>query len=404
MIPLLVMAVLAAHGDSVRVRGASLDTTIATVATPAGPAVRADVVLRLVGGVARVTGFGKWELQLRSAVIGLTDGVPFATTAGATVPLATAPVQQAGAFLLPVELLGDLTRRLGNGVVWDAEARTLSVSRTAVAAARPAPPRSIPARIPASGSRRWVVVVDAGHGGPDGGMHGPIGGGPQLQEKDMTLAVAKRLARELEGRGVSVVMTRTTDTLIALADRGRIANQRQANLFISIHVNAANPNWKDPRAARGFETYFLAEAKTEDERRVAAMENAVTRFESTHEPAGDDALGFILSDMRQNEHLRESSDLAESVQARLGRIHPGPNRGVKQAGFMVLVTSFMPSVLVEIGFGTNPREAAWIAGLEGQGAIAASVADAAVEYLARYERRSGGVGSAPVVTAREPRP
>jgi N-acetylmuramoyl-L-alanine amidase len=225
-------------------------------------------------------------------------------------------------------------------------------------------------------------------------MHGPIGGRYTIYEKDITLAVSKKLARELESRGVNVVMTRTTDTLIALSDRGRIANEHRGDLFISIHVNAAPLQWKNPGSARGFETYFLDEAKTEDERRVAAMENDAVRYEDGPTATRDDALGFILSDMKQNEHLRESNDLAETVQARLEKIHPGPNRGVQQAPFRVLVTAFMPSVLVEIGFGTNPSEAAFISGAEGQRSIAAAVAVAAMEYFARYERRVGGTGGA----------
>ncbi len=246
-----------------------------------------------------------------------------------------------------------------------------------------------PATGPAPKAKR-IVIVDAGHGGPDNGMHGPIGGKFRILEKDITLAVSKRLAQTLEERGMDVVMTRTRDTLIALSDRGRIANQRKGDLFISIHVNAANPRWKEPGAARGFETYFLAEAKTEDARRVAQMENDVVRFETSSGPSpADDALGFILNDMAQNEHLRESSDLAELIQERLGKSHPGPSRGVKQAGFRVLVTAYMPAVLVEIGFGTNPAEAAYINSPSGQERISNAVADAAVEYLARYERRRG---------------
>jgi N-acetylmuramoyl-L-alanine amidase len=248
----------------------------------------------------------------------------------------------------------------------------------------------VEARQPA---HRRLVVVDAGHGGPDAGMHGPIGQRTTLYEKDITLAVAKRLAHELQSRGVDVLMTRTTDTLIALEDRGKIANAAKGDLFISIHVNAANPTWKDPGAARGFETYFLAEAKTEDERRVAQMENEVVRFERNADPVQESGLGFILKDMAQNEQLRESSDLAATIQSHLKRIHPGPSRGVKQAGFMVLVTAFMPSVLVEIGFGTNPAEAAYISGDSGQRTIANAVADAAMEYLAHYERRVTGAAA-----------
>jgi len=235
--------------------------------------------------------------------------------------------------------------------------------------------------------------VDAGHGGPDNGMTGPIGGPITLYEKDVTLAVSKRLGGELESRGLRVIYTRTTDTLIALSDRGRIANQAGGDLFISIHVNAANLGWRDPAASRGFETYFLAEAKTEDARRVERMENESVRFETNGELAKDDPLSFILSDMKQNEHLRESSELAELIQERLAQMHPGPSRGVKQAGFRVLVTAFMPAVLVEIGFGTNAAEAAYLSDGRRQAAIAGAIAEATVEYLRRYERRvSGGSG------------
>jgi N-acetylmuramoyl-L-alanine amidase len=230
-------------------------------------------------------------------------------------------------------------------------------------------------------------VVDAGHGGPDTGMHGPIGGGPQIFEKNVTLTVAKRVGAELNARGIAVKYTRTTDTLIALSDRGRIANDAHADLFVSIHVNAANPGWKDPGAARGFETYFLAEAKTEDARRVEQMENEVVKFEAKSSAQAGDPLNFVLNDMAQNEHLRESNELAELIQRRLGRVHPAPNRGVKQAGFRVLVTAFMPAVLVEIGFGTNPADAAFITDPAHVDEISAAISDAVVEYLKRYERR-----------------
>lgn len=241
----------------------------------------------------------------------------------------------------------------------------------------------------ASTSRR-SVVVDAGHGGDDPGMTGMTQSRGRIFEKDITLQVARRVASRLSAAGVTVIMTRTSDTLIALSDRGRIANKEGGDLFISIHVNAANPKWKEPGAARGFETYFLAEAKTEDERRVAAMENEAVRFDTDADAPKDDALGFMLSDMLQNEHLRESSDLADVIQARLRRTHPGPSRGVKQAGFRVLVTAFMPAVLVEIGFGTNRAEAGWISSADGQLQIADAITRAALDYLARYERRVGG--------------
>jgi N-acetylmuramoyl-L-alanine amidase len=232
------------------------------------------------------------------------------------------------------------------------------------------------------------VIVDAGHGGPDGGAGMKLG--DRMREKDVTLQVALKLGQTLRQRGVDVVYTRTKDTLIALADRGKIANQVNGDVFISIHVNAANPNWRDPAAARGFETYFLAEAKTEDAQRVEEMENESVRFETVSKVAPDDPLNFILSDMQQNEHLRESADLAEIVQRHLGPIHPGPSRGVKQAGFRVLVTAFMPAVLVELGFGTNTAEAEFLSSPSKQTALAGAIADATIEYLGRYQRRVGG--------------
>jgi N-acetylmuramoyl-L-alanine amidase len=232
------------------------------------------------------------------------------------------------------------------------------------------------------------VVIDAGHGGVDAG--GPMRMGASVHEKDITLQVALKLGQALRERGVDIVYTRMKDTLIALSDRGRIANQSNGKVFISIHVNAANPGWRDPGAARGFETYFLAEAKTEDARRVEQMENQSARFDTGENVASDDPLNFILSDMTQNEHLRESSDLAEIVQRHLGQVHPGPSRGVKQAGFRVLVTAFMPAVLVEIGFGTNTAEAEFLASPTRQRVLASAIADATTEYLARYQRLVGG--------------
>jgi N-acetylmuramoyl-L-alanine amidase len=278
--------------------------------------------------------------------------------------------------MLPYAFVSDLLPRVATGVTFDARRGLLT--REIAAIPPPATPKP----------RIYTVVVDAGHGGPDPGMRGPIGAKWEIREKDITLAVSIALREALLARGVNVIMTRTTDTLIALNDRGRIANAKKGDVFLSIHVNAANPRWKQPGGARGFETYFLSEARTEDARRVEAMENEVVKYEIANEVAADDPLSFIVHDMEQNQHLRESSELAATVQRSLGKIHPGPNRGVKQAGFRVLVTSFMPSVLVEIGFGTNPSEARYIRDPQRQKEIAASIADATMEYLAAYNRRS----------------
>jgi N-acetylmuramoyl-L-alanine amidase len=154
-------------------------------------------------------------------------------------------------------------------------------------------------------------------------------------------------------------------------------------------VNAANPKWANPTGARGFETYFLSTARTEDEAHVANMENEVVRFETEVDGAHKgDALSFILNDLARNEHLRESSEVAATIQRRMQEVHPGPDRGVKQALFSVLVRTYMPAVLVELGFGTNPSEARWMASPRGQQETAEAIAEAALDYLTDYDRRT----------------
>ena len=424
MIVLLALAALVQGAPSeppvsVRIVGAVRTTVIAVVRLDGQPAVRADELLAPLGGRLSRIDEGRWTLALPGLTLDLRDGLPFAGTVNGAVPLGAPPRWVAGVLVLPLSLVTELMPRLGgfrydvaraelvgagvvaraanepSGTVFARASRIAPPASSVPTAEAPTPgPRATPRR-PTGGkaarspSERRIVVVDAGHGGPDRGMHGPIGGRFTIYEKDITLAVAARVADALRDRGVDVVMTRTTDTLIALSDRGRIANRMRGDLFLSVHVNAANPHWRDPGTARGFETYFLAEAKTEDDRRVERMENEAVRFETSADAPKNDPLAFIINDMAQNEHLRESSDLAATVQRSLGTMHPGPSRGVKQAGFRVLVTAYMPAVLIEIGFGTNPTEAAWMSDEAKQRQIAARIADAAVEYLARYERRVG---------------
>lgn len=231
------------------------------------------------------------------------------------------------------------------------------------------------------------VIIDAGHGGAQPGMTAHLSGGVSMPEKNITLGIALKLADALRKRGVDVVMTRTTDKTVGLEERGHIANAANGVLFVSIHVNAPGDNEPHYSAERGFETYFLDEAKTEDERRVAAMENADVSLDAATTASGDSPLSFILKDMLQNEYLRESLDLATTVQQALGPRHPGPDRGVKQANFSVLRNTSMPAILIETGFGTNVKEAEWLASWSGQQTLANVIADATVEYLKDRERR-----------------
>jgi N-acetylmuramoyl-L-alanine amidase len=407
------------------VKDASRSATVPLVVSAQGPMLRAEQLRPIIPvTVSHVTG-DRWMLIVGGSAIEVEDGVRFARVGDDQFQLARAPEVRRGALYVPLQLVVELIPRVVGNLAWDPdrfELRAFSAvsqydGRSAVQQGRsvaPAPAarrddddraaveRTPPVALATSAvesvglRRRRLVVVDAGHGGDDPGMRGPLNGGPRITEKVITLSVAKRVGAALNRRGIDVKYTRTTDTLIALSDRGRIANDAHADLFVSIHVNAANPGWKDPAAARGFETYFLAEAKTEDARRVEQMENEVVKFEAKTSSRAGDPLNFILNDMAQNEHLRESNELAELIQRRLGRIHPGPSRGVKQAGFRVLVTAFMPAVLVEIGFGTNASDASYMTDPARMDELSAAISDAVLEYLKRYERRvaTGAPGAA----------
>jgi len=358
----------------------------AAVAVPvtidAGKAsVRADALMNAMHGLLITSTNLHYTLSLPRMRLDLIDGIPFAKLDTLTIPLTQPPQVRGGQLYLPFQLVSQVIPKYGSGYSYDA---SLGELRTFAAVARRPPPPVI------RSSARKTVVIDAGHGGPDRGMSGPIGTPAWFVEKDVTLSVAKKLAGVLRARGVDVLMTRTTDTLIALADRGKMANSNHGDVFISIHVNAPGYNTAAAARERGFETYFLAEAKTEDERRVQDMENESVKFETGANAPKGDPLNFIITDMAQNEHLRESSDLARTIQDGLIDVHPGPNRGVQQANFSVLRGSYMPAVLVEIGFGSNQSEATYLSDQGNQIALARNIAQSVLDYLAHYESRVGG--------------
>jgi N-acetylmuramoyl-L-alanine amidase len=170
--------------------------------------------------------------------------------------------------------------------------------------------------------------------------------------------MARALQRELSSDPeIEVRLTRDGDVAVPLWSRGETATSwkgERPGVFISIHANAL----PDRTGVRGFETYFLSEARDEHERRVAALENAPLGATGAGAAtgAGDPLLGAILRDLRTFDHQHWSADLAEEVQRELGGFHPGPDRGVKQGPFAVITNSLMPSVLVEVGFITNPEE------------------------------------------------
>ena len=196
-----------------------------------------------------------------------------------------------------------------------------------------------------------VIVIDPGHGGVDTGAVGPTG----LQEKEVTLDLARRLQAALQRSdpGLAVVLTRDEDRQVARDERTSIANQNRAELFVSLHLNSS-----PAKGASGAETYFLSPESTDDEARtLAGMENEAARHGLAIEPAGAGGnLDLILWDLAQNQYLAESARLAGVVQRELNELAGTRDRGVRQAPFTVLMGATMPAILVELGFVSNPEE------------------------------------------------
>jgi N-acetylmuramoyl-L-alanine amidase len=242
----------------------------------------------------------------------------------------------------------------------------------------PASSALAPAAAPAPATApAWTVVVDAGHGGPETGAIGPGG----LQEKEVTLQIARRLAtaipRVLSAR---VVLTRNSDNAISLDDRTAVANHEKADLFLSIHANSSRVT-----GARGSETYYLSlEASDKLAQEVASNENQPAAGPSTTPgPSRGPALDFILWDLAQSAHLKESSELADAIQKELNVVSGTENRGIKQAPFRVLVGATMPAVLVESAFISNAEEEKKLASPVFQQTVADAIARAIAGVFAK---------------------
>lgn len=223
-----------------------------------------------------------------------------------------------------------------------------------------------------NGLRLRKIVLDPGHGGKDPGALGPGG----VAEKDLVLSIAKKLARKIRDElDVEVVLTRTSDRFVPLEDRTAFANAQNADLFISLHINAST----DPRM-RGIESYYLDNATDEATIRLAARENDTSRRNISD-------LQFILSDLTQNSKLEDSIGLAHRLQSSLVSHMRKSYRGVKNLGvkkglFYVLVGARMPSVLLETFFVTNRYEGRYLARSSFQGAIVEAIFRGIKEYQA----------------------
>jgi N-acetylmuramoyl-L-alanine amidase len=222
-----------------------------------------------------------------------------------------------------------------------------------------------------------TVVIDAGHGGKDPGCHGSF-----IYEKEVCLKVALALGKQINEYypDVKVVYTRQRDEFVELYRRAQIANEADADLFICIHVNSAGS-----ASAHGAETYVLGLHRTEDNLRVAKRENASVSFETDvkknyegFDPNSDE--GNIIFSMFQSAYLNQSLEFAGLVQHRFEHHAKRHNRGVRQAGFLVLVKTAMPSVLIETGFATHPGDESFLGSAEGVRLMAESIFLAFADY------------------------
>ena len=230
------------------------------------------------------------------------------------------------------------------------------------------------------------IVIDAGHGGHDTGTIGPTG----LMEKDLCLDVALRLGKIIQQKlpGADIIYTRSDDTFIPLEERTHIANESQADLFISIHANSSPDH-----GARGVETYYLNLKGSPEAMEVAARENAVSQ-EGIHD------LEDLVKQIARTEKIDESKELAEDVQDSLAKrmqktAKPVKNRGVRKAPFVVLIGANMPSILTEISFLSNASDEQLLKKPEHRQRVAEGLYQGVAEYLQSLNSMAVNVSGKP---------
>jgi len=233
--------------------------------------------------------------------------------------------------------------------------------------------------------KNWVIVIDAGHGGKDPGALGSIS-----REKDIALAIALKTGEYIEKNltNVKVIYTRKNDTFVELRDRPEIANKSKADLFISIHAN-----WAKSKSIMGTETYVMGPAKNQQNLEVAMKENEVIYFEDDYstkyegfDPKSE--VSYIMFTVMQKVFQDQSTDLASKIQTQFREKIDRHDRDVKQAGFWVLFSTTMPSVLVETGFITNASEEKFLNSKKGQDYLASAIFRACSEYINEIDSRS----------------
>lgn len=234
--------------------------------------------------------------------------------------------------------------------------------------------------------KRWelgVIVIDPGHGGRDYGATGVT----RVKEKDVTLGISLKLGKLITKHlpNVKVVYTRTDDSFVELDRRGRIANEAEGKLFVSIHCNSLK---RRPGPTRGFEVYLLRPGRTSEAVAIAERENSVIKLEEGYAERYKELTeeNFILVTMAQSAHVKASELFADIAQQEMESHLAIPNRGVKQAGFYVLVGAAMPNVLVETAYLSNREDERFLASDAGQRRIAEALLKAIKRYKEEYEK------------------
>ena len=233
----------------------------------------------------------------------------------------------------------------------------------------------------------FTVVLDPGHGGKDPGALGSVS-----KEKDIVLSVAKKLGRKINANhsDVTVVYTRSTDKFIPLIERPRIAHKANAQLFISLHCNAIDRRRKSPQ---GVETYILGLHRSQDNLEVAKKENSVIEYEDNYETKyqgfnPNEPESYIIFEFMSNKFLEQSLNFASLTQHELVNGAKRTNRNVRQAGFLVLRETGMPSVLIELGYISNRAEEKFLNSEHGQNALVDSIYKAFAQYKKEYDKRN----------------
>ena len=239
-------------------------------------------------------------------------------------------------------------------------------------------------------AKDFTVVIDAGHGGKDPGAVSATG---KIREKDITLKVALMVGESIKKNHpeVKVLYTRKTDVFVGLNDRARMANKADADLFISIHVNAA-----ENRSAKGAETFTLGVEADRTKRNldIAKRENGVILYEENHEKTyanfnPNSPESYIIFEFMQSEFVKESIHIAQYVQENFANDANRLDRGVRQAGFLVLNATSMPSILVELGYISNAEESKYLASDAAQKRLSNCISKAFDSYYADLMKLNG---------------